>query len=367
MKIAIICNDSFGIINYRLNLAKSLRSAGHQVIFITPRDEYFDALKTHNFEQYSFSLSRLSTNIFSELKAILSLLSLLKRIKPEAVLTFTIKANLYGGLCARLLGLSNIPNITGMGTGLSTPGIKSTLIKTLYRIALGRSTLVFCQNSDDKNQLLEEKLLNPITPIQLLPGSGVDLSLFTVSPPSLNTPRRYIFVARILEEKGILHFCEAAKQLQSSEREFIVLGREDEREQNIAAQLNAAHAAGHVIFKGLVDNVNEEVSQAFASVLPSWYREGTPRSLLESLAVGTPIITTNNIGCKEALSEGINGFACEEKNTQSIVDTILKMECLPKQNYIEMCNNARQLAEDRFDETIVLNQYALAINKQVKT
>ena len=357
MKIAIICNDSFGIINYRLNLANALKEAGHHVILISPQDEYYQTLQAYGFEQHSFKLARLSTNLFTELRAIFSLFFLLLKLKPAITLSFTIKANLYGGLCSRLLSIPNVPNITGMGTGLSKKGIKSSLIKWLYQIALGNSKLVFCQNPDDKQQLLHDKLLKQSTPIQLLPGSGVDLSQFTYSPPSCSLPKRYIFVARILEEKGILHFCEAAQILHSTEREFIVLGRGDEREASTLASLQKSHEQNFVNYKGLVDNVSEEVSAAFASVLPSWYREGTPRSLLESLAVGTPIITTNNIGCKEALFEHKNGLACEEKNTQSLIDTILALESLSEAEYHAMCRQARDIAETTFDEKIVLQHY----------
>ena len=361
MKIAMVCNDSFGIINYRLNLAKHLQAAGHHVIFICPKDEYYDTLKSYGFEQHSFKLARLSTNIFTELHAIFSLFVILMKLKPQVLLSFTIKANLYGGLCGRALNIPNIPNITGMGTGLAKNGLKTTLIRILYRLALGNSKLVFCQNPDDKNQLLRDKLLKSTTPIQLLPGSGVDLSNFPFQTTSTTATKRYIFVARILEEKGIIHFCEAAQALQSEDREFIVLGRADERENNTLSALNQAHQKGYVNYKGLVDNVSEEVGQSFASVLPSWYREGTPRSLLESLALGTPIITTNNIGCKEALFEGENGFACESQNTQSIIQAIQKLESLSTSNYNAMCLQSRHIAETQFDETIVLNHYSKAI------
>ena len=360
MKIVIICNDSFGIINYRMNLALALKAAGHQVIFITPHDEYFEALRAYGFELHSYKLSRLSTNPLTELQAIASLFRLLQKLKPDTLLSYTIKANLYGGFCARLLNIPNIPNITGMGTGLAKPGIKTLVIKMLYRFALAKSKMVFCQNPDDKQQLQTDNLLRTHTPIQLLPGSGVDLKQFIFTPHK-NIKKRYIFVARILAEKGIAHFCEAAQQLQSNNREFIVLGRADEREPKTLAALNTAHQKGYVNYKGLVDNVPEEVSVAFASVLPSWYREGTPRSLLESLAVGTPIITTNKIGCKEALFEAENGFSCDAQSTTSLIEAILKLENLAPANYQTMCQAARNIAEEKFDEHIVLNHYLKAV------
>ncbi len=364
MKIAIICNDSFGIINYRMNLALALKSAGHQVIFITPNDEYFEVLRGYGFELHSYQLSRLSTNPITELRAIASIFALLKQLKPNMLLSFTIKANLYGGLCARLLHIPNIPNITGMGSGLASPGLKTLAIKMLYRFALAKSKLIFCQNPDDKQQLQADNLLNTHTPIQLLPGSGVDLHKFTFTPHN-PAKKRYIFVARILEEKGIIQFCEAAKQLHANNREFIVLGRADEREPETLKALHSAHQNGFVNYKGLVNNVHEEVGIAFASVLPSRYREGTPRSLLESLAVGTPIITTNNIGCKEALVEQENGFSCDAQSTASLIEAIHQLEKLSPTKYHTMCQTARTIAEEKFDEHIVLNHYLTAVKPSI--
>ncbi len=358
MNIAIINNDSWGIINYRLNLARALENQGHNVLLISPKDEGYHSLLQHGFKHEVFHLDRLSKNPFKELIALYKLQQTIKHHKIDLCLSFTIKANLYTGLISRLLNIAFAPNITGMGSAGS-----SALLKPIYQLALSKANTVFCQNQDDANQLISNHIAHS-RQVKVLPGSGVDLSKFKAKQDFHFPTRRYLFIARILKDKGIEQFCEAAKALSSESREFIVLGRADERETEALDCLKRYHEQGFVNYKGLVDNVDEEMEQAFCSILPSWYREGVPRSLLESLASGLPIITTQEIGCKEALRDGKNGFACKKQDTQSLIDAIQKLEQLSEDEYITLSKFSHEFAKSTFDESIVLNHY-LKLGKAV--
>lgn len=294
---------------------------------------------------------------------------LMRAERPDAFLGYTVKPNVYGSLAARALAIPVINNIAGLGAVFIKGGWLNQLVKGLYQVALSRSRKVFFQNDDDRQLFITSRLvIESVT--DLLPGSGIDLAKFSPAPLPAGAPVRFLLIARMLWDKGVGEFVEAARLLKQRgvDAECCLLGFLDV--QNPAAisrqQMNDWVAEGAVRYLGVSDNVREEIAQADCVVLPS-YREGTPRTLLEAAAMARPIVTTDAVGCREVVDDGINGYLCKPKDASDLAD---KMELIVSLTHAEreaMGLRGRKKVEREFDERIVICKYLSAIEEVLAT
>ena len=326
MRVAIVINTSWNIWNFRRGLVRALQAAGHEVLAIAPPDDYSARLERELGCRYvPIVMENKGTNPVKDAQLTRRFYAIYKRERPDVVLHFTIKPNIYGTLAARLVGVPSINNVSGLGTVFIVENLVSKVARGLYRLAFQFPHKVFFQNNDDRELFIRYGLIRPAR-TGLVPGSGVDLARFQPQPgvgPA--TPFTFLMVARVLYEKGIVEYFEAARQVRAT------LGAANVRLQ-LLGSLDEAGGVGmpratfeqwlqedNVEYLGTSDNVAEHLHRAHCVVLPS-YREGTPKTLLEAAACGKPLVTTNVPGCRETVQNGHNGYLCEVRSAADLAE-----------------------------------------------
>jgi glycosyltransferase involved in cell wall biosynthesis len=366
-KVLIALNTAWNLVNFRAGLIRALVAQGYEVVAVAPSDEYAARLAMLGCRFVALPMDNKGTHPGRDALLLWRFWRLLRREKPDVYLGYTVKPNVYGSLSAHMLGVPVINNIAGLGAVFIRDGWLVRVVRWLYRLALGRSKRVFFQNDDDRQLFLEAGLVRAEV-TDLLPGSGIDLTRFTVVPlgTSNGSVRRFRFllIARMLWDKGVGEYVEAARLLQARwpEVECCLLGFVDV--QNPAAisrkQMDTWVLQGRVTYLGVSDDVRAEIAAADCIVLPS-YREGTPRTLLEAAAMGRPIITTDAVGCREVVDDGHNGFLCLPRDAGDLFDKMELMLSLSDGQRIKMGLRGREKMEIEFDEQIVIRKYLAAI------
>ena len=360
-RIVLAANSAWHVANFRPQLIRALTSRGYQVIVAAPADGD-GRLAALGVRQVEIDLSRSGLNPIADLRLLAAYGRILKRERPLAFLGFTIKPNIYGCIAGRMAGIPAIANISGLGTAFIRRGPLLWLVSALYRVALRRAAVVFFQNPDDRALFLDRGLVKPAQ-ARLLPGSGVDLKRFAASPLP-EGPVTFLFVGRILGDKGVHELVEAARVVHRSHPDVRVrlLGPidGDNRTAISRAELAGWVGEGIVDYLGETDDVRPFVAEATAMVLPS-YREGLPRSLLEGAAMGRPLIATDVPGCREVVEEGANGFLCRVRDPASLADAMQRFIALSSDARQAMGSAARAMVERRFSEEHVIAAYLEAI------
>ncbi|MVN75957.1 glycosyltransferase [Hymenobacter sp. HMF4947] len=369
MRVAIVINTSWNIWNFRRGLVLALRAAGHEVLAIAPPDEYSSRLESELGCRYvPIVMENKGTNPLKDAQLTRRFLAVYKRERPDVVLHFTIKPNIYGTLAARLAGVPSINNVSGLGTVFLIENLVSKVARGLYRLAFRFPKKVFFQNNDDRELFIRYGLIRPAL-TGLVPGSGVDLARFRPQEgvaKAPGAPFKFLMVARVLYEKGIVEYFEAAKQVRAAlpagAVQFQLLGALDEAGGVGVARATFEQwlAAGNIEYLGTSDNVAAHIHAADCVVLPS-YREGTPKTLLEAAACGKPLVTTDVPGCRETVQNGRNGYLCQVRNAADLADKLLAVAQLPPARLAALGAASRQLAEEKFDEKLVLSQYLAAV------
>ena len=369
VRVAIVINTSWNIWNFRRGLVKALQAAGHEVLAIAPPDDYSGRLESELGCRYvPILMENKGTNPIKDAQLTRRFLTIYRRERPDVVLHFTIKPNIYGTLAAKLAGVPSINNVSGLGTVFLIENLVSKVARGLYRFAFRFPHKVFFQNNDDRELFIRYGLIRPER-TGLVPGSGVDLARFRPQPASqkpLEKPFTFLMVARVLYEKGIVEYFEAARQVRTTlgtgKVRLQLLGGLDE-----AGGVGVPRATfeqwlaeGQIEYLGTSDNVAEHLHRADCVVLPS-YREGTPKTLLEAAACGKPLVTTDVPGCRETVQHGHNGYLCQVRDAADLTDKLLMMAQLPPARLAAMGAASRQLAESTFDENLVLRQYLSAV------
>ena len=361
-KLIICINTAWNLFNFRAGLIRALVEQGYEVVAVAPFDEYAKRLAALGCRFVALPMDNQGTNPWRDAVLLWRFWRLLRRERPAAFLGYTIKPNIYGSMAAHALGIPVINNIAGLGAVFIRDGWLVRVVRGLYRAALKRSSKVFFQNEDDRRLFVDGGVVNPVL-TGLLPGSGVDLTRFSPLGDGVRSPQRvfrFLLIARMLRDKGVVEYVEAARLIRQDrvDVEFCLLGFLDV--QNPAAisrvEMDAWVAAGDVRYLGVSDDVRIEIAAADCIVLPS-YREGTPRSLLEAAAMGKPIITTDAVGCREAVDDGVNGFLCRVRDAEDLARYMKKMlDLVPAQRAI-MGGAGRRKMELQFDERIVIERY----------
>ncbi|WP_374434436.1 glycosyltransferase family 4 protein [Inhella sp.] len=358
MRLAILANSAWYLQNFRLGLARHLRELGHEVVFIAPADGYETRLTDAGFAFHPWELAAGGTRPLQELASLWQLRGLLRRLQVQALLSFTPKGNLYGGL-ALPRGARFLPNVSGLGRLFIEPGALTQLVKPLYRPALGRAACVLFQNEDDRAVFVQLGLV-AAERTRRLPGSGVDLQRFQPAPRH-GPARRFLMVARLLRDKGVHEFVAAARVLKQErpDCDFVLLGSSRAANPTAvsAAELQAWLQAGWVQHIEQVDDVRPELACADCVVLPS-YREGVPRSLLEAAAMAKPLLATDVPGCRDVVRPGLNGWLCAPRNSAALTQALRDVLACPPERLQDLGQAGRTLVEREFDEQRVFAAYA---------
>ena len=355
-KILILANNDIGLYNFRKELIERLIQEKNEVYISLPNGERVKDLEKLGCTFVETNVDRRGTNPIKDLKLILKYKNILKKVKPNIVLTYTIKPNIYGGLMCRIKNIPYICNITGLGTAAENESIVQKIVFVLYKCALKRVKCCFVQNSENLQFLTDNKLVDKMR-CKLIPGSGVNLKHFKVLPyPNNSENVRFLFISRIMKEKGIEQYLEAAKTIKGkySDTEFHVLGF---CEQEYEEQLQQLTEKGIINYHGLQKDVIPFLEETSCLIHPSYYPEGMSNVLLEASASGRPVITTNRSGCKETVEDGKTGYIIEMKNSQQLIDKIEEFLKLSNEQRKQMGLYARKKVEKEFDRNIVIEEY----------
>lgn len=366
--IVIFSNTSWSIYNFRKSLIELLAKKGHKIFVMAPVDEYSERVKSELPCEFIplKNLNAKGTGWMEDLRLIIECRQIFKTFRFDVLMSYTIKPNIYGNLASVGFNHTIVNTVNGLGYGLSSNGLLSLLLHALYWLAFKRSTYVIFQNQDDKN-FFEARHMTPKHKMKLVNGSGIDLESFTVNAkfnPQAQTIR-FLLSARLVKEKGINEYIKAATQIKEEypETRFMMAGMKADNPSAVdESTFSQETQQGVIDFLGAVDNMNNLLEETDVLVLPSYYREGVPRILLEGLSKGIPIITTNHVGCKETVVDGVNGFLIPIQDTQALAAAMRKMIQLPVEARKEMSAQSRKLAMDKFDVKQVNSTYLDCLN-----
>lgn len=367
MKIAIVSNTSWSIYNFRLNLIRALQEQGHEIVAIGSIDAHVRRLRSAGVRAIGIPFTGKSKRPSRELRTIIALRRQLRRHSPEIVLSFTPKGNLYVAFSAWGLPIRQIANVSGLGRVFVHENLLTRFVRWLYRIAFRRARHVFFQNDDDRAFFIERKLVDPAR-IDRLPGSGVDLAQFIAVPFQGRAPGVvFLMFGRLLWEKGISEFIEAARQLKLEfpSARFQLMGTSARLVEigPTQAQLKAWVKEGVIEYLGWMDDVRPAVAAADCVVLPTAYREGVPRSLLEAAAMARPVIASDAPGSRDAIEDGLTGLLCKPRNVQNLIATIRRFMLLGPEMWAAMGAEGRRMMERDFDERFVIQRYLQVIDR----
>jgi len=368
VKVLVVINSAWNFVNFRSGLISALISQGYEVVAVSPTDKYVPNLIEMGVRFIPVYIRSKGTNPVADLILFWNFWKIFKQEQPNICLTFTIKPNIYGALAARLLGIPIINNITGLGSVFSKRSYLMLLVIWLYRLALRNSKKVFFQNEHDLKIFLREKIVSKSIS-EKLPGSGVDLKKFSFRDFPANQKIRFLLVARMLWDKGVGEYVEAAQTLRKKgvDADFSLLGRLDSLSPNAISkdQIDNWVSNGAIHFLGESDCVENIISEHECIVLPSYYKEGVPRSLLEAAAIGRIIITTNTPGCSDVVDDGVNGFLCRPRDVNDLADKMESVMKLSQDKKVQMGISSRRKVETYFDEKIVIEKYLDVIKKSL--
>ncbi|NLL02483.1 MAG: glycosyltransferase family 4 protein [Mollicutes bacterium] len=359
-KVLIIINSLGGLYSFRRELIERLIREGFSIVISAPNNErarFFIDLGCKYIETY---VEGRSTNPVIDFKLFLKYMSIIKEEKPDIVLTYTIKPNVYGGLACRILGIPHMANITGLGTAVENEGILQKITLSLYKIGLKKSKVVFFQNSENM-EFMQSNNLGKENGI-LIPGSGVNLNHYSLLEYPNEEEVNFLFIGRVMKEKGIDQYIKSAEEISKRypNTRFHVIGS---CEESYLEKLNKHQENGVLIYHGRQEDVREFHKISHCTIHPTYYPEGMSNVLLESAASGRPIITTNRSGCREIVDDGINGYIVEQQNSEDLVEKIEKFIKLSYEDKKEMGLAGRRKVEEKFDRRIVVDVYLDEINK----
>jgi glycosyltransferase involved in cell wall biosynthesis len=368
-KIIIISNTSWSLFNFRFELAKQIKENGYEVILVAPYDEYSDRL-SKEFEYHNICMNNRGVNIIEDIKTTLAFYKLYKQIKPDMALHYTIKPNIYGTVACDFLNIKTVNNIAGLGVLFIKQNFITKIAIWLYKYSQSKADKIFFQNRDDFEMFVGKGIVEK-NKSDILPGSGVDTQRFLpVEHKGEAENFVFLFVARMLWDKGVGEYIEASKIIKDkyTNVEFQMLGFLDVNNKGSVSNEEVQEwiDAGYINYLGVSDNVREEIAKSDCIVLPSFYREGTPRVLLEGASMAKPIITTDNVGCRDVVDDGVNGYLCEVRNAKDLANKMEMMINLSLDSRIVMGKRGREKMRREFDESIIIKRYLEVITKILK-
>ena len=357
MKILFASATDSGILRVRSELISELLSANHDVVVATPKDKDYIKLEEMGCKFIPVKIEGHGMNPMTDLSVYYQFKKILKCEKPDIVFLFTTKSNVYCGMACRKLNIPVVMNITGMGMALGNKGVVQTVLINFYKLACNGNNIrrIFFQN-DDSLEFFKKHAIGNAEVFRRIPGSGVNLEKFKVQPFPDSDTVDFLFVARVMKQKGIDQYIEAAKTVRTAHPEavFHVLGGCDEEYKNILSRENLN---GTIIYHGRVDNIEDFQKLSQCTVQPSYYPEGMSNVILEAAASGRPVITTDHPGCREGVDDGETGFIVPIKDSYALADAVIKVLEMSREERAAMGLRARKKMECEFDRKIVTKAY----------
>lgn len=365
MHILITVNAAWNLVNFRRGLIAALLRDGHQVTVLAPPDDALGRLYELGCATVALEMDKKGMSPFRDTLLALRFVRHFRTLRPDVVLSYTIKNNVFGAIAARFTGIPFLPNVTGLGTAFLSGSALQRLVERLYRVAFARVPVVFFQNSDDRDLFLQSGLVRP-GQVRLLPGSGIDLTHFTPRPLPGTTDDSvtFLLIARVLRDKGVVEYAEAAAALRRDHpgARFLLLGPMGAENRTAIGPdvVRAWHDSGALFYLGARDDVRPEIAAADCVVLPS-YREGMPRSLLEAGAMARPVVATDVPGCRHVVADGETGVLCCARDVESLRDAMARVIAMPPAAREAMGRAGRARMEEVYDEAHVISAYRAAL------
>ena len=353
-KILFLVNHDVVIYNFRRELVERLIQDGYEVIISSPYGERINLLKQMACKFVEVNFDRHGKNPLQELKLLLYYKQLIKTVKPDMIFSFTIKPNLYGAMAAASCKVPIVVNITGLGTAVEGDGILQKAMVEFYKIAFRKVQTVFVQNTENQQYFIDNNIY--AEKLKLLPGSGVNLEQFHVLEYPSDETVQFVFISRIMKEKGIDQYLEMAKYIKEKypNTHFHICGFCEEEYEGI---LSEYEEQGIIVYHGLIMDIRKVLAYTHCTIHPTYYPEGLSNVLLESAASGRPIITTNRIGCREVVDDEINGYMIPQKDSEALINAVEKFLALPNDEKKTMGLQGRKKVENEFDRTKVIESY----------
>lgn len=353
MKILIVSNNDIGLYKFRKELVLKLLDE-NEVYIALPNGDYIPEFKQMGCRFIETDFDRHSTNPLKEIRLISMYKKILKETKPDIVFTYTIKPNAYAGMACASLCIPYVANVTGLGTAIENGGFMKKVTTILYKRGLRKAQKVFFQNTENRDFMVGHRIVT--TPYDLLPGSGVNLENYRVEDYPSGETVNFVFVARIMKEKGIEQYLDAAKAIRKKhpETRFHICGF---CEGAYEEELQKLNGDGTIIYHGLVKDMAAVYREMSCTIHPTYYPEGLSNVLLESAASGRPIITTDRSGCREVVENGVNGFVVREKDSADLIEKIEQFLSLSREERKQMGLAGRAKVEREFDRQIVVDAY----------
>lgn len=361
VRVCIVANSAWYLCNFRLALGQRLREAGHQVTFIAPVDEYAETLRRDGFPFLNWPLASAGKHPLREAESVAALWRHFRDARPSHVFSFTPKANIYSGLALAGSATRFFPNVSGLGRVFIHRNVLTHVATALYRLAFRRAEAILFQNGDDETVFRGLGLTRGRVTVRV-PGSGVDLRRFQPSPlPATAGGRRcFLFVGRLLGDKGIVEYVESAKAIRATHDgvDFVVVGSSMSNNPAAIAPATLAQWVETGVIRHVehVKDIRPLLHEADCVVLPS-YREGVPRSLLEAAACARPVVTTDAPGCREVVMPGHTGMICKARDTRALEEALRDMLALDLGTWTRMGLAGRAFMERSFSEEIVIETY----------
>lgn len=358
-RVLFLVNHDVVIYNFRLELVEELLRQNHEVYISCPYGERIEDLVKLGAIHKDISIDRHGMNPLKDLKLIRQYKRLIQEVKPDIIFSYTIKPNIYGAIAARKCKVPCVANITGLGTAVEYGGIKQRICIALYRYAFKKISKVFFQNKENQQFFVDHKIA--AGKHELLPGSGVNLERFKPLPYPDDTIIRFVFIGRIMKEKGVDYYLEAASYIKNKypNTEFHVCGFiESEYKGKLENYINK----GLVIYHGMMRDIREIHRITHCTVFPSYYPEGISNVLLEAAACARPIITTDRAGCKETVDDGETGFLVPTKNQDMLNLAIEKFIRLKEK--AKMGELGRKKVESEFNRNTIVQKYLKEIESK---
>ena len=368
MKVTIFSNSFQNLYNFRLNLIKFFIEKNIKVSLIASDDKYSDFFKKIGCDIFKLKIKKNSISLISDFILLIKLYKILKNNPPDILFLYTIKPNIYGSIISSILYIKYINTVTGLGTLALRGFLSKKLVFFLYKISFLKSNHIFFQNIYDY-QYFFNKSISLYSNISIVPGSGVDLNKFFFTNKKFNKKINFIFVGRLIKDKGMMELLNAFNKILFEFSE-IYLDIYGEIDPSNAASINKKiiykfNKIQNINFLGYDDKIENKYKKYDCLVLPS-YREGCSKAILEASASGLPVIASNVPGCNNIVLDNVNGYLCDPKSVNSLYNTIVKFIKLDIKNKIEMSLNGKNLIKNHFDEKIVIQEYYLKIKKYEK-
>lgn len=356
--IAILTNHEDDIYCFRKEVIEDLIKSGYQILVSCPYGEKLKLMESINLIFVDIKIDRRGTNLWKDIVLVKDYFALFRKYKPAVVLTFTIKPNIYGSIVASVMNIPYINNITGFGSIIEKAGLIKKLVMTLLKIALYKSSNVFFQNKDNMTFAIKEGIVKG--QYMLIPGSGVNTERFSLLPyPEASEKVIFNYIGRILKEKGIDDYIEAAKKIKSvyTNTEFNIIGFVEPTELHYIEEFKLLQEKDIILYRGNQTDIRPFIERSHCTIHPSRYGEGMSNVLLESASSGRPVITTDISGCKEILEDNITGYKYHAGNKEELVEKISKFMALDNETRERMGELGRNKVMKDFSRELVINAY----------